>query len=101
MSGCSLASRGVRGGETAATKAGREAHKGWDPGPGFDKEVTLPSGRRADAVNPADRVVKELKPNNPRAVRAGEKQVDAYRTELEEMTGETWTGVVETYEKAP
>ncbi|MEW6747809.1 MAG: hypothetical protein AB1486_34230, partial [Planctomycetota bacterium] len=88
-----------RGGETAATKAGRQAHKDWDPGEGFEKEVRLPSGKRADAVNAETRTVKELKPDNPRAVRGGEKRVEGYRKELEETTGESWTGTVETYKR--
>jgi hypothetical protein len=33
------------GGGTEATQRGREAHIGWDPGPGFEKEVILPSGK--------------------------------------------------------
>jgi len=41
--------------------------------------------------------VKELKPNNPSAMRRGERQVEGYRKELEQVTGEKWTGVVETY----
>jgi hypothetical protein len=89
------------GGETAATKAGRQAHKDWNAGEGFEKEVRLPSGKRADAVNWEARTVKELKPDTPRAVRRGEKQVEGYRRELEEMTGESWTGTVETYKRNP
>lgn len=58
----------VRGGETAATRYGREIHKTFDYGPGFRREFSLPSGRRADAVNLRAREVVELKPNNPRAI---------------------------------
>jgi hypothetical protein len=50
-----------------------------------------------DAVNRETRDVKELKPDNPRAVRRGERQVEGYRKELEETTGKPWTGKVETY----
>ena len=53
----------------------------------------------ADAVNWEKRDVKELKPDNPRAVRRGEKQLEGYKQELEETTGEEWTGQVETYKK--
>jgi hypothetical protein len=92
-------------GETAATSAGRKAHKDWNPGEGFEKEVRLPSGKRADAVNVKTREVKELKPNNPRAIARGKKQVEGYRKELEEMTkgtpGEPWKGRVETYDPKP
>jgi hypothetical protein len=89
--------RGVRGGESVQAAQGRAAHREWDPGAGFQKEVRLPSGKRADAVNYETRHVKELKPNNPRAVRKGERQVEGYRQELEQVTGETWTSSVETY----
>ncbi|MFD2426038.1 hypothetical protein [Ralstonia solanacearum] len=64
----------------------------------FEKEFTLPSGKRADAVNQATREVVELKPNNPSAVRRGERQVDGYRRELEKITGECWSCRVITYE---
>ena len=87
----------AKNGETAATKAGREAHKAWDAGKGFEKEVRLPSGKQADAVNVDGKHVKELKPDNPRAVARGEKQVEGYRKELQEEHGGTWTSSVETY----
>lgn len=83
----------------AAAKRGREAHKNYKNAVGgrADVEVTLPSGKRADAVEWGSRTVRELKPNNPRAIRRGQKQVEGYRKELEEMTGESWKGVVDTY----
>ena len=85
-------------GETAATARGREAHKNWDPGPGFKKETSLPSGKRADAVNKEAGVVKELKPDNARAIRRGERQVEQYRQELQQMhPDKCWTCKVETY----
>ncbi|HLL05767.1 MAG TPA: hypothetical protein VK539_34675 [Myxococcaceae bacterium] len=87
------------GGESEATKRGREEHKNWQPGEGYEKEVILPSGKRADAVNWEKQDVKELKPDNPRAIRHGEKQLEGYKKELEETTGEEWTGTVETYKK--
>lgn len=79
--------RAKSGGETEATKRGRQAHKDWEPGEGFRKEVRLPSGKRADAVNP----------DTPRAVKRGERQVEEYRRELEETEGGSWKGKVETY----
>ncbi len=80
---------------------GRQAHKDWDPGEGFEKEVELPSGKRADAVNWDKREVKEFKPDNPRAIKRGERQVEEYRRELEEAEKKPqkgpWKGQVETY----
>lgn len=74
-------------------------HKQRDYGPGFRKEFTLPSGRRVDAINFETRQVIELKPNNPRAIRRGQRQVDEYVSELNQSyPGNTpWTGRVETY----
>lgn len=89
--------RAVKSGETDATKAGRAAHKNYNPGPSYQKEVTLPSGRRADAVDFGNRVVRELKPNNPNAIRKGERQIEQYRQELQKEYGGDWTGVVDTY----
>ncbi|WP_373372352.1 hypothetical protein [Polyangium mundeleinium] len=93
------AGKGPVNGETAATKAGRQAHEDWDPGPGFEKGVRLPSRKRPDAVNYDTQQVKELKPDNRRAIKRGEKQVEGYRKELEAKEGGTWTGTVETYKR--
>jgi hypothetical protein len=73
---------GAKLGETAFTQLGRAAHKAWDAGEGFVKEVTLKSGRRADAVNVATRTVKELKPDNPAAMRRGAAQAKKYAKEV-------------------
>jgi RHS repeat-associated protein len=85
-------SKVVRGGETAATKAGREAHRkfaekvrakadqGWQSEPtikGPNDEVLRP-----DAITPSGRPV-ELKPNTPSGRRRGESQLKKY----EEATG--------------
>jgi len=80
-----------------AVERGKQAHKDWNPGPGYRKEVTLENGKRADAVNFADRHVKELKPDNPRAIERGESQVEGYRQQLERQTRQPWTCSVETY----
>ena len=85
-------------GETAATARGKEMHKWWDYGEGFVKEYRLPSGKRADAVNEAEKIVKELKPNNPRAIKRGEKQLRGYVKELEGMYGSGWRSEVVTYD---
>jgi hypothetical protein len=69
-------------GEISATKFGRDMHKAWDYGPGFEKELTLPSGKRVDGINFDTRQIRELKPDNPRAIRLGERQVAGYVDEL-------------------
>jgi RHS repeat-associated protein len=81
------AANAIRGGETAATKAGREAHQkfaervrgkaadGWQSEP----KVTGPHGEtlRPDAISPSGRPV-ELKPNTPSGHRRGEAQLRKY-----------------------
>jgi RHS repeat-associated protein len=86
-------------GETAATAAGRAAHAAMDYGEGFQKEFTLPSGSRVDAINFEDRLVLELKPNSMRAIYRGLNQVERYLEELNrEFPGGTpWQGQVVTY----
>jgi hypothetical protein len=80
-----------------ALSKGRKAHAERTYPEGFDKEVRLPSGKRMDAYNPKTKEVRELKPNNERAVRRGERQVDAYCAECDEALGPGHTGTVETY----
>ena len=82
----------------AAARNGIQAHKAWNPGPGFEKEFTLQSGKRADAVDLVAKVVKEYKPNTPSGLTKGIKQVDGYRQELESTYGGTWTSIIETYQ---
>jgi len=59
----------------------------------------LPSGRRADAVNLETREVLELKPNNPRALQRGQRQLETYLKELEQTYRGTWTGRVVPYNR--
>jgi uncharacterized protein RhaS with RHS repeats len=85
-------------GETAATRAGRAAHAAWEYGPGFRREFVLPSGKRVDAINFRTREIRELKPNNQRAIRRGQRQIDSYLDELNRVfPGRPWTGRVVTY----
>ena len=87
-------------GETAATAYGRFMHATYDYGPGFAREFTLDAGGRVDAINFATREVLELKPNNPRAIRLGGKQLEGYLEKLnEQFPGDPWTGKVVTYER--
>lgn len=79
---------------------GRKVHREFDYGPGFRRELTLPSGRRADAVNLRERVVVELKPNNPAAIRRGQRQLDIYKRELEDTyPGAPFRTRLETYDR--
>ncbi len=89
------------GGETAATRAGRSAHKSYENTLGggdyqFNRAL-LDTGLRPDAVSFSQRIVRELKPDNPKAIARGWRQVKRYRDILEERTGMTWTAHVDTY----
>jgi hypothetical protein len=41
--------------------------------------------------------VRELKPDNPKRIAEGHRQVARYKEYLEELTGEKWTAVVDVY----
>lgn len=88
----------VCGGETRATKYGREQHKNWDYGGPVKKEVSIPGAGRADAVDYVNRIVYELKPNNTRAIRQGWRQLTRYQNALERELGGTWIRILELYE---
>ena len=89
--------RTAKNGETAATAFGREMHANFNYGPGFQREFRLPSGKRVDAINFQTREILELKPNNARAIRLGERQLEVYRQEAMREFGGTWTTRVVTY----
>ena len=75
-------------------------HSTWDYGPGFSREFTLKAGGRVDGINFETREIIELKPNNPRAIRLGNQQVDGYIAKLnEQFPGDPWTGRVVTYDR--
>jgi hypothetical protein len=85
---------------TPPARYGREIHRTFDYGPGFRREFTLPSGRRPDAVNLRERVVAELKPNNPAAIPRGLRQHEVYKRELDEVyPGAPFETRLETYDR--
>ena len=87
-------------GETAATAYGKAMHASWDYGPGFRSEFTLKAGGRVDGINFQTREIIELKPNNPRAIRMGNQQLDDYIAKLNaQFPGDPWTGRVVTYDR--
>lgn len=84
--------------ETAKNR--RKMHSNWDYGPGVKKEKTLKGlldGKQAtrsiDGYDKTNRILYELKPNNPRAISRGWKQLDNY----EKILGGTWTKVLLLY----
>ncbi|MNE14051.1 hypothetical protein D3C80_1069100 [compost metagenome] len=85
-------------------KIGQEMHKAYkvaDEVAGVaKKEFRLPSGKRIDFLDLQTNTIFELKPFNPRAMKAGQKQLDMYKRELESMPefkGTIWKTVLDTY----
>lgn len=58
------------------------------------KEQTIGAGARVDGIDYVNRIVYELKPNNPRAIRRGMKQLDRY---LDILGADNWAGVLMLY----
>ena len=95
-----VSSTASKGGENASTKLGRQMHKDYNPGDGYIKEFTLPSGKRADAVSLEKGDVRELKPNNSRAIKRGEKQAQSYMNELQTLYPDIkWEYHIDVYNK--
>jgi Restriction endonuclease fold toxin 9 len=88
-------------GETTDTIRGREAHANYSSALGskYVYNRSLPSGLRPDAIDWENRIVRELKPDNPLAIQRGWSQVRKYLSELFEITGDIWTAFVDTYKK--
>ena len=72
----------------------------------YGKEFLLPSRRRIDFLDIKNGIIYELKPNNPRAIKQGEKQLRMYLEELQnpttiqrhpEFKGIQWRTILETY----
>ncbi len=80
-----------------AAKVGREVHQAMEYPAGFVKEKRLESGLRPDALNYATKQIIELKPNNPAAIKRGERQLEKYINELNLTDGPGWTGNIWTY----
>ncbi len=92
----------AKNGETSATKRGKEMHakyKAEDELAGHGKkEVPLDNGKfRADYIDFDNNVIYELKPNNPRAIRAGKKQLANYKKLAEKEFNRTFTTHLDTY----
>ena len=89
-------------GDSAAAARGRQAHLNYRNtlGEGYDFEQTIKPGKggyRADAIDYEKRIVRELKPDTPKTVSAGRRQVNRYKAYLEQKTGQPWTAYVDLY----
>jgi hypothetical protein len=70
------------------------------------KEFRLHSGKKIDFLDVPNKTIYELKPFNPRAMKAGEKQLQMYLKELQspamiqrypEFKGINWKTILDTY----
>ncbi|HEY8780098.1 MAG TPA: hypothetical protein VIM16_00640 [Mucilaginibacter sp.] len=88
-------------GETAATALGRAMHTAYKADevlPGVRmKEFTLPNGLRVDFIDLEKKIIYELKPNNPRAIKAGYQQLGEYLKEVERVYGKGFQTVLDKY----
>jgi RHS repeat-associated protein len=94
----------AKSGETVSTALGRKMHNLYKAGMADEintfKEFRLPSGRRIDFLDVRKGIIYELKPNNIRAIKSGEKQLQMYMNELKTMErfrGIKWKTVLDTY----
>ncbi|MDF3058137.1 MAG: hypothetical protein K0R17_2352, partial [Rariglobus sp.] len=85
----SLGSAAIRGGETSAAAAGRQAHRSFADKvmqkPGWRSEPRLIGAdgkfHKPDAVTPSGYII-ELKPNTPSGRAAGARQINRYKKQL-------------------
>ncbi|MHC1722091.1 MAG: RHS repeat-associated core domain-containing protein [Aminipila sp.] len=85
----------------SSLKLGQEMHKAYKADLVDDitkfKEFSLPSGKRIDYIDFETKTIYELKPYNPRQIKAGTKQLEGYLKEVEEEFGKGWKTVLDTY----
>ena len=91
-----------KNGETSSTAYGRDvAHPNYNPGKNYTinrQANLLKNGKIPDAIDRVNRIVRELKPNNPRAIAKGISQARAYAKQLQKQFGGKWKIAVDTYE---
>lgn len=85
----------------SSLELGKKVHKEYKTGDVDNitkfKEYVLPSGKRVDYIDFETKTVYELKPHNPNQIRNGNKQLQNYLEEIENVFGEGWTSVLDTY----
>ncbi len=85
-------------GEPPQLVRGKRAHAEEPVLPGETPEVRTPSGKRMDRYDADKAHIREIKPDTPRAIRQGEKQVQGYKDEMEGATGRAHTTEVSPYD---
>jgi hypothetical protein len=90
----------------SSLKLGQEMHKAYKVGANGVKEFRLPSGKRIDFLDINNSTIFELKPFNPRAMKAGQNQLNMYLREMNspavlqkypEFNGVNWKTILDTY----
>ncbi|WHY01333.1 DNRLRE domain-containing protein [Neobacillus sp. DY30] len=85
----------------SSLKLGQQMHKSYkvdDVLEGVrEKEFRLPSGKRIDFIDFEKKIIYELKPYNPRAMRQGNRQLERYKKEVEEIYGGDWKTKLDVY----
>ena len=85
----------------SSLELGKKVHKEYRLNEADDinrfKETPFPSGKRPDFYDIEKKVIYELKPNNPKQIAKGRKQLAEYIKEAEREFGGKWTGVLDTY----
>lgn len=91
----------VTAGETSATARGRAAHRAYSAAresEGYVVNKAIPGTRlRPDALHVENRVIRELKPNNARAISRGVQQAQRYVEAAQAHYGGSWTFIIDTY----
>ena len=82
----------------AAIQKGQEMHKQMNYGSGVLKEQTIAPGCRVDGIDFNNRIIYELKPNNPQAIARGMNQLNRYTSAAGQQFGGTWKGVLKLYD---
>jgi Restriction endonuclease fold toxin 9 len=79
---------------------GKKAHNEEPVRSGEKKEVTTPSGSgRMDRYDASKGHIREIKPNNARGKKSGNKQLDRYKKEMDKSTGKDHTTELTLYDK--
>jgi len=85
-------------------KHGQEMHKNYMVTEALaglgKKEFRLPSGKRIDFLDVDNSIIYELKPNNPRSIASGQRQLQSYLDEIQSIPkfqGTNWSTVLDLY----
>lgn len=83
-----------------AIKYGQEQHKLYNPGEEYVLNKQIPgTNLRPDALNPQGKTIRELKPDNLRAIQRGQTQLGKYIDAANKAYGEGFRGIIDTYKK--